>query len=115
MQDPDRLSPAADAAFRLVEAGAAIAVIPSIVIAEIFYLLKKKGHNFDVANLINTIDESPSFKLSELGREQLIKLDRVDIPEMHDRLIAIEALINEAAIITKDSELINCDLVKTIW
>lgn len=115
LQAPDRLSPAADAAFRLVEVGEAMGIVPAIVIAEIYYLLRKKSQNVNISNLINIIDETPNFILTELGREQLLNLDQADIPEMHDRLIAIEAIINDAAIITKDRELIDSGLVKTIW
>lgn len=115
LQSPGHLSPAADAAFRLIEAGEAIAIIPAIVIAEIYFLTKKKNRPVDISALINLIDDSSSFRISELGRDQLLKLNDVHVPEMHDRLIAIESLIHNAAVITKDSVLIESNSIKTIW
>lgn len=115
LQSPDRLSVAADAIFRLVEAEKAQLIIPAIVIAEIYYLTRKKGQPLLPSKLLEDIYQAPGFYLSELGRPQLQKIEVLDIPEMHDRLIAAEALVHEAPVMTKDPVLQTLNEIETVW
>jgi len=116
LQNPKKLSPAADAVFRLAEAGGAIIVVPAIVVAEIFYAAKKQNRNLSLARLLNDIDETAGYILSPLARKQLEELDELhDISEMHDRLIAAEALVQEAIVLSKDPVLANCSSITTVW
>ena len=58
----------------------------------------------------------PALELPELGREQLEFLDRLpEIPEMHDRLIAAEALIRDAPLVTRDAILTASPQIETVW
>lgn len=115
LQSPYRLSPAADAIFRLAEAEGAFLLVPAIVISEIYYLTKKKGKALSPSRLLRDIQVAPGFHLSELGRPQLEKLDAIDVPEMHDRLIAAEALVYRAPVVTKDPVLQNLNQIQTVW
>lgn len=115
LQNPDRLSIAADAIFRLAEAEKARLIIPAIVIAEMYYLTRKKGQSLSPSKLLKDIYEAPGFHLSELGRPQLEKLEVLDIPEMHDRLIAAEALVYKAPVVTRDPLLQNLNEIETVW
>ncbi|MDP1808010.1 MAG: PIN domain-containing protein [Actinomycetota bacterium] len=115
LQNPARLSAAADAVFRLAEVGGALIIIPAIVVAELYYVAKKQNHDLSIAGLLSDIDAAPGFMLSELGQAQLELLEAVDIDEMHDRLIAAEALARKAAVVTKDQTLRNSQLIDTIW
>jgi len=38
-----------------------------------------------------------------------------EVPEMHDRIIAAAADIHGAEIITRDEEMRNAEIIKTIW
>ena len=52
----------------------------------------------------------------EMGHAHLTGLERLpDIPELHDRLIAVEALLWNAALVTKDGALRDSARVATIW
>lgn len=115
LQQPSLLSPAADAVFRLVETNSAQMVIPAIVIAEIYYLTKKKGKPLTPSRLLAQIEQAPGYLLSELGVPQLERLEELDIPEMHDRLIVAEAIIYQAPIVTKDAEISKIAKIETIW
>ena len=116
LSDASRLSPAADAAFRLAAAGQAHIVVPAIVLAEILSLTRKAGHPMPAASLIEKINQSTEFILSPLGQEQLIGMEAVDPGlRIHDRLIAAEALAHKAPVITKDEALRQTEAIEAIW
>lgn len=115
-QSPIRLSPAADAVFRLAAAGEAQIIIPAIVVAELYYLTQRLGAPVSLTTLFADIDRSTEFIFSALRREQLETMEQVrGIPEMHDRLIAAEALVHQAPIVTNDQILRQSDMVQVIW
>ena len=114
--NPAKLSPAADAVFRLADAGGARIVVPAIVIAELFYLTRKVGEGISTAEMLADIGASREFVFSELGRAQLEAMEQVEgVFEMHDRLIAAESLLRHAPLITKDEVLRGTSMVKVIW
>jgi PIN domain nuclease of toxin-antitoxin system len=116
LQNPGKLSPAADAVFRLAEAGGATMVVPAIVVAELFYVAKKHNHNLSLSRLLDDIDETAGYVLSPLAREQLAELDELhEVSEMHDRLIAAEALARAAIVVSRDPILAACSSVTTVW
>ncbi len=115
-RDASRLSPAADAVFRLASVGAATIIVPAIVVAELFYLTQKQGNPISPAVLLADIARSREFVFSELGEAQLENLEHLPgIPEMHDKLIMAEALVRQAPIITKDETLRRSGLAPVIW
>ncbi len=116
MNSSDRLSPAADAAFRLTETGNALLVIPAIVVAELYFLSVKLGSPFPPTDLYEVLDGVEGVVISPLDRKQLAALrDVYDVPEIHDRLIAAEAFVLDAPIITRDQVLAGSQHVATIW
>ncbi len=116
LKDPSRLSPAADAVFRLAETGNAKIIVPAIVVAELYFLTLKRGQPLLPSRLIKDLEEAQGFELSELGRPQLELLEAFEnIPEMHDRLIAAEASLVGAPVVTNDSALRALASVSTIW
>lgn len=112
----DRLSPAADAVFRLIETGNALLIVPAIVIAEMYFLSVKLDHPISPADLFEALDSVEGVVISPLDRQQLSALEDVhDVPGMHDRLIAVEAFVRSAPIITRDQVLTGSQHVSTIW
>ena len=115
-QEPSKLSPSADAVFRLAYAGGARILVPAIVISELYYLTRKIGAVQSPSDLLAGINSSLEFVFLELGQADLENLEKVDdVPEMHDRLICAAALAHGAAIITRDETLRNSAAVQTIW
>ncbi len=115
-QDASKLSPAADAVFRLAYAGGARILVPAIVIAELYYLTQKLGATQSPSDILADINSSREFVFSELGQADLENLEKVnDVPEMHDRLIAAAALTHEAPIISKDETLRTSAGLEVIW
>ena len=115
-RSPERLSAAASAVFQLAETGNAIVVVPAIVVAEFYYLSVKLGSPLEPSALLATLDSVGGIELSELGRAQLERLDRFpEVSEMHDRLIAAEADVIGAPVVTRDEALAASTGISTIW
>jgi PIN domain nuclease of toxin-antitoxin system len=116
LKSDSRLSPAADAVFRLAESGNAVIVVPAIVVAEIYYLTAKQGMPLAPSRLMADLASAQDFALSDLGPAQLAALERLtDVPEMHDRLIAGESLVWRAPVITRDASIRAAHGIQSIW
>ena len=111
-RSPERLSAAA-AVFQLVETGNAMMVVPAIVVAEFYYLSVKLGSPLEPSAFLEALDSVGGIKLSELGRTRLDRFP--EVPEMHDRLIAAEADVMGAPVVTRDEVLTASARVPTIW
>jgi len=115
-RSPERLSAAASAVFQLAETGNAVVVVPAIVVAEFYYLSVKLGRPLESSIFLEALDSVGGIELSELGRAQLERLDRLpEVPEMHDRLIAAEANVIGASVVTRDEALAASTGISTIW
>ena len=116
LKSPGRLTPAASTVFRLAETGAATIVVPAIVVAELYFLSVKLGQAMAPSELMNLLAPVRGIELSDLGRAQLERLDRLsEIPEMHDRLIAAESMALDAPLVTRDGILAASSQIETIW
>lgn len=113
---PDSLSLGAQAALTRVEDGGAQAIVPAIVIAEVYYLSRKLGQAFTPCDVLLVIDAIPGYVFSPLGRLQLQLLDQLTaVPEMHGRMIVADAMVHGATVITRDRIIQSCGLVPTVW
>ena len=89
---------------------------PAIVIAELYFLSVKLGQPFSPSEILEAMRGVEGIYLSDLGIAQLERLDLItDIPEMHDRLIAAEAMALDAPLLTRDQTLAQSQHVTTIW
>lgn len=116
----DRLPSKADAAFHEAETGAAVIMIPEIVIGEFAYIalkgrLKSRDPKSDVRELIREIDTSSYLKAVVMDSVAWEKFLESRISELHDRIICSIASSKAAsAIITSDKELKSSGF-PTIW
>ena len=116
LRDPERLSAAASVVFRLVEGGNATLIVPAIVVAELYSLSVKLRQPMAPSTLMDDLASVGGIELSDLGRTQLEWLDRLlEIPEMHDRLIAAEAIVLGAPVVSRDPVLVDSLQIETIW
>jgi PIN domain nuclease of toxin-antitoxin system len=114
--DSPKLSFNANKVFKKIEDGKAQLLIPAIVVAEIIYIVQSGKVQADLDILLLRVQESDNFQISPLGLDELICLkEQTEIPEMHDRFIVCEALLNKAKIITKDKVVKDSGVVEVVW
>ena len=112
----ERFPPAAANVFRMAGTGEARVIVPAIVVAELYYLSEKVGIPLTPSDLMERLDQLTGIELSVMGLEQLELLPLLtEIPEMHDRLIAAAAMALDAAIVTRDPDLLASPQVATVW
>jgi len=76
----------------------------------------KLGRPLEPSAFLETLNSVGGIELSELGWAQLERLDRFpEVPEMHDRLIAAEADVIGASVVTQDEALAASTGISTIW
>jgi PIN domain nuclease of toxin-antitoxin system len=111
-----KLSNAAAQVFEDAQAGRALLVIHPVVLAEFYWLLKKANLHSSFKPYVQFVRSNPIYRLETILIDDILRLEEfAEIPEMHDRLIAIAADRLGATVITKDSELQASSKVKCIW
>ena len=112
----ERLSTDAAAVFLRAATGEATIIIPAIVVAEFYYLSIKLRDPVAPSELMDMVRTARGMELSDLGMAQLEKLDMLqEIPEMHDRLIAAEALTLDSPVITRDRAFSDSPQIQSVW
>jgi PIN domain nuclease of toxin-antitoxin system len=110
------LGPAANAALSEVERGEAVLAVPAIVLAELFYLLKKQKRKDEFAPLLEQLCTTKHVEATPLVIQDVLAMQ--DMPEhleMHDRLIICAARRLGASLLTMDREVVESKTVPTIW
>ena len=111
-----KLSTTARGIFDEAYAGRAVLVVSHIVLAELFYLLQKHKKATAFGSVLSAMEGSPVYRTEGITLDDVRSLDVVsDIPEMHDRLIAIQARRLGATVVTTDPELRASAHVKCVW
>lgn len=93
--------------------------ISSITLAEIVYLSEKNRiPEQTLERLLNSIEEENSV-LTEISLDKnvvktLVRVDRTQIPDLPDRIIAATALYLEVPVISRDRKIKLSD-IQTIW
>ena len=110
-----RLSAQAADVFRQAAAGEATIIVPAIVVAELYFLSVKLHDPVVPAEFLQDLTAF-GMVLVDTGREQLALLGAFpEIPEIHDRLIAAEAVARGAVLVTADRLMAASPNVETLW
>jgi predicted nucleic acid-binding protein len=113
---PKLLGPGAAAAFAQVAAGEAGLIVPVIVLAELIFALESKPLSADWDLVMSHLQASPNVTIADWTLARTLDLRHLRaIPEMHDRLIAAEALARGATLITRDQAITASGLVPVVW
>lgn len=113
---PGKLSPAAKQAIADGEAGKALLIISHIVLAELYFLLKKLGQDGQFPAIVAALRADSNYHIEPVMLDDIENLASVaEIPEMHDRLIALAAKRFGATLLTKDPLIQASTQVKWIW
>jgi len=106
----------ASAAFDEAYTGNAVIYIPSIVLAELYFLNVKYKRPIDFAAEYRKLEAGGQFVLTSFEPSDVLDFD-VDsaVTEMHDRIIVGVARRLNAACITKDDNITKSGLVNIVW
>ena len=112
---PKRLPPRVAQAFRDVDAGQAEAILP-IVLAEFYYVLRKEGLEEGAPFYLQYVHKASGYRLEPLIWDDVLELPSFpEVPEMHDRLIAIAAKRLDAIVLTRDATLQSSPQIRCLW
>lgn len=111
-----KLSPQAKAIFQAAELNQTILVIPSIVLAELYYANVKNRWFGDFAALYADITSKPFIRFMPLDHTHISDFTEDSaVPEMHDRIIAGAARRLGAPLISSDPLITTAAIVTTVW
>jgi PIN domain nuclease of toxin-antitoxin system len=117
---PQRVGPAAQAAFDAAHAGAARIYLPAVALAEVIMVIEKQRlPGVPMAQLINRLQwmqSSSNYELLPLLPETVMASHRLTaIPDIFDRLIVAEAQRLGFPLISRDPVIRASNLVRVVW
>lgn len=116
LKRPSQLSATARQILLQAEAANGRLIVPAIVVAELQHVTARANDPVTPVEFFSLLESRGWIEVSPLGRSQLEYLHRLpEIPEMHDRLIAAEAIIHAAPLLTRDRLITASPQVETIW
>lgn len=114
--DPGKLGVGAKTIFDQSDRGEATLIIPWIVIAELFWIAKKRLSNMDFSVEFQRLRDHPQVTFVGLDSEQVLNFLKLDkVSEMHDRIIVGVAYGLGIPLLTRDQNIRDSDYVTTIW
>ena len=103
-------------AFRQAERGEGTVYVPSIAVAELYYLMVKQERAHLFAAVYQRLATAAHIQFVDFRAEAVLEFDDLAaIPEMHDRMIAAVAQRLGLPCLTCYPELVNSRLIQTVW
>jgi predicted nucleic acid-binding protein len=113
--DP-RLGSQASEVFELSERGECLILIPTVVLAELFHISRKRRISLSFEELLQKVERESNFVVIDLDLATIKLLPQtLPLTELHDQIITATALIHEAKVLTKNGPISDCGLIETIW
>lgn len=116
----DDLPSSADKAFKAAEQNKCKLLIPEIVIGELIYIslkgrLKTSNPKSFIMEVLISLSASRYIEFVGMDMDAWEEFLRLDIPELHDRMVCSIAASKDAAVITSDEEIKKNGIVESIW
>lgn len=116
MTNSPQLGLQAKAILTLVDQGRARLLIPTLVIAELLYYIERRNRQLPLQSTLQHWQANPMIEILPLSFDTVMLMQQATtIPEMHDRLIACEAFLRKATLLTVDRSIVASGFVPTIW
>jgi PIN domain nuclease of toxin-antitoxin system len=114
--NPSKLPSSVRAIFTEANSGRACLIISYVVLLELFYLYKKLDCTEEFRNRLKDLEISVSFRLEPVSIQDIVMLPEFEsIPEMHDRILVIQAARLGVPIVTKDVSIRKSNQIVSIW
>jgi len=117
--NPARLGPKATVAFREVQQGQALLIVPIVVIAEMAMVVEKGRVSVTMDQfqaIIAQMQNSTNYQISSLTLPLVLTAMRLtQLMDIFDRLVVAEAQSLNARLITVDSEIADANIVSVVW
>ena len=111
-----RLGANASKVFDLSEKGEGLIFIPTIVLAELYHISRKKRVALGFEELLQKVEMGSNFVVTDLDFAVIKALPQTyPLTEVHDQIIVATAMTYEAKVLTKDGPITTSGLVETIW
>jgi len=116
----DRLPARADRVFVEAESGTGHLLLPQIALGEFLYLalrgrLRSKPPHTDVNDVLQNLAASDAFSVTAMPWSAWELFPQLKIPELHDRMIAAEALARKVPIVSNDEAFRGMESLRVIW
>ena len=116
----DRLPPRPNRIFTDAEQGRNHLLLPQIALAEFLYValrgrLKGIRPEPQARDVLHNLLASPAFSVSTMPSSAWEEFLALKIPEMHDRMIAAEALARGVTLVSNDASFVGITRLKTVW
>lgn len=103
-------------AFQAAEQGHAKIIVPTIVLAELYFLNEKLGHPLNFLEEYRKMLASGLFEFSPLDEALILFFPYLaEVHEMHDRIVAAVALRLQAPLLTKDEAMRRSGVIIVQW
>lgn len=113
---PAKLTPKVRAIFAEANAGETRLIVSFVVLLELFYLYKKLDCTGEFRKRLKDLESSASFLIEPVAYQDIEMLPEYEsIPEMHDRILVIQAARLGVPIVTKDESIRRSDRIVSIW
>ena len=111
-----KLSKSALEIFEGAEKGEYTIIIPSIVLAELMYILEKKKSREKFKEILDRLEFARNYDVYPLDTEILGKAYEItNLKELHDRIVIATAKLLDCGVITKDEDITKSREVECIW
>ena len=114
--DDNRIGKEAKQVFDKAASGQVKLFIPSIVLAELYWILEKQAKSDVFPQLFDAIETAEQFEFIDFKAIDVLDFGGLaEIGEMHDRMIVAVAKKLNAPCLTKDKMITESGLIETVW
>ena len=82
---------------------------------EIMYLAEKNRILLNLSETINKIETNSIYSIVDFDTEILLKAEKIEFYELHDRLILATAMYFNIPIISSDKQFNELEMIELIW
>lgn len=116
----DRLTPKVERIFRQAESGINHLFLPQIALGEFLYVaargrIRSGQTALELRNVLQNLAASDAFTVSAMPPNAWEVFVQLRIPELHDRMIAGEAIARHVPVLSSDPAFDGIDSLKRIW